>query len=152
MTRRRALAGALAATIGALTLAALFTQAGAVEASGLPSTPQAYVAWLEVKGETGAIETATQFKALPHAKQVKFMDYLNKPDHVKAFMEVLNDPAAKQKVLAGGDIVLSKETSNSSGASNSPALSPMGATGEMNAWHSVSDTLSGSRSRRSRSA
>ncbi|MFK0238723.1 hypothetical protein [Streptomyces vinaceus] len=139
---RRALVGAMAATMGALTLAGLPAQASAAEAA-LPSTPQAYVAWLEAKQDAGASETAEQFKALPQDKQEKFLGYLNKPDHIKAFMDVANDPTAKQKVLAGGDIVISRETSNSSGAANAPGLSPAGTTGDMSAWHSVSDTLFG---------
>ncbi|MFJ3978677.1 hypothetical protein [Streptomyces sp. NPDC090021] len=82
--------------MGALALAGLPAQAGAAEAT-LPSTPQAYAAWLEAKQDAGASETAEQFKALPKDKQEKFLGYLNKPDHIKAFMDVANDPTAKQK-------------------------------------------------------
>ncbi|MFJ3203656.1 hypothetical protein [Streptomyces sp. NPDC086989] len=135
-TTRRGFVGAMAATVGALTLAAaLPAQASAVEAP-LPSTPQAYVAWLEAKQDPAAAETIAQFKALPQEKQEKFLGYLNKPDHFKAFMDVAQSPTAKQRVLAGGDIVINKEESNSSN-------SPSAVAGDMSAWHSVSDTIVG---------
>lgn len=137
-TTRRGFFGLLAGTIGAAVLVGLPTQATAAEVQ-LPSTPQGYVAWLEnKKSEPGAAETIAQFKALPKEKQEKFLGYLNKPDHFKALMDVANSPTAKQNVLAGGDIVINKEESNSS--TNSPAVV---ADTDKSAWHSVSDTIFG---------
>ncbi|MER8098113.1 hypothetical protein [Streptomyces goshikiensis] len=141
-TTRRGLLGVMAAAVGALTLSALPTQAVAA-GTGLPATPQAYVAWLEAKQEPGAAEVATQFKALPKDKQQKFVGYMNEPEHFKAFMDVANSPDGKErKVLAGGDIVIAKEEATSGGA-NSEAVSGTAAARDMSAWHSVSDTLFG---------
>ncbi|MFE3496273.1 hypothetical protein ACFXOS_24895 [Streptomyces sp. NPDC059175] len=127
-----------------MTLAGLPSQAAAAEAQ-LPSTPAAYVAWLEAQPEPGAVETAAQFKALPKEKQERFLGYLNKPDHVEAFMDVAQNPTKGQSVLAGGDIVISKEEANSSAgsSSNSPSMLAKAASRDMSAWHSVSDTIFG---------
>ncbi|MFD8891925.1 hypothetical protein [Streptomyces sp. NPDC059566] len=59
-------------------------------------------------------------------------------------MDAANSPATTQRnVMADGDIVITKETSNSSTSSNSPANSPSAVAGDKSAWQSVSDTLFG---------
>ncbi|MEU3047347.1 hypothetical protein ABZ705_12655 [Streptomyces sp. NPDC006984] len=66
-------------------------------------------------------------------------------------MDVANSPTIKQRVLAGGDIVIAKERvdSNSSdspaasASSQGPAASALAAASDKSAWHSVSDTIFG---------
>ncbi|MFG3378998.1 hypothetical protein [Streptomyces sp. NPDC047999] len=141
---RRGLVGILAASIGAMTLAGVPSQATAAEAQ-LPSTPSAYVAWLEAKSDPGAAETAAQFKALSKEKQERFLGYLNKPEHVKAFMDAVQSPTKARNVLADGDIVISREAVNSSAGSpsSSPSMSARAASRDMRASHSVSDSILG---------
>ncbi|MEU3051334.1 hypothetical protein ABZ705_33415 [Streptomyces sp. NPDC006984] len=75
---RRSIVGLTASAVGAMALVGMPSQAVAVEGE-LPSTPTAYVSWLEGKGEPGAAETIAQFKALSQDRQNQFLDYLN-PD------------------------------------------------------------------------
>ncbi|WP_162602600.1 hypothetical protein [Streptomyces spongiicola] len=134
-TTRRGFVGILAAAMGAMTLAGLPGQAVAAE-SQIPSTPEAYVAWLEAKSEPGAAETIAQFKELPAEKQKKFIGYLNAPDHFEAFMDAVESPAAKRSVLADGDIVIDREEEGG-------VVSARGTAGDKSVWHSVSDTIFG---------
>ncbi|WP_256987744.1 twin-arginine translocation signal domain-containing protein [Streptomyces sp. BR123] len=140
---RRGFVGMAATAVGAMALAGMPGQAVAAEAP-VPNTPGAYVSWLQQKGGAGSAETIAQFKALPKDKQERFLGYLNKPEHFKAFMDVASSTTEKQRVLADGDIVISKEEENSnSEAAAEPTPTAFAATRDRSAWHSVSDTIFG---------
>ncbi|MEU8627299.1 hypothetical protein [Streptomyces sp. NPDC048669] len=115
-------------TLAGMALAAAPGTAAAASASEPEtSSPAAYVAYLTEKaaaGDTGAQETANQFKELSTERQNRFLALVNDPATTKAFVEEASKApaeAAAWTTLAGGDVVFERESD--SGTQTGPQLS-----------------------------
>ncbi|MFV2117818.1 hypothetical protein ACE14D_04970 [Streptomyces sp. Act-28] len=165
MTRKR-LAGLAAATVAALTFAAMPPAAFAAEgdsASATATTPEAYEEYLVMQVELGdaeANETLAQFQELSDAEKEKFVDYLNDPQRGQELGDFISDISADpdsideesyvtevRKETEGGDVVLEAEigaeVTETPPTTDEEIAEPSAKYYDRSAWYTVSDTIFG---------
>lgn len=97
---------------------------------------QAYLATKAAQGDEQAKETAQGFSALPAAQKTRFLGLLEDRSLMKQLFEAAESPAAAgitRSVLAGGDVVVERESAGGDDASpNSSAV--LRAAGNHDMW------------------
>ncbi|MFI9202331.1 hypothetical protein [Streptomyces sp. NPDC053048] len=111
------------------------------------ATPAAYITYLSASREEGAAQTLKEFKALPVAKQNKYLDYLNDPKVLKALMEDAPraDRAESRTSMFDGDVVVESRqqaTFAPDAPAGSAALGKL-SRGTWESWYQASQKILG---------
>ncbi|MFF4580168.1 hypothetical protein [Streptomyces sp. NPDC001389] len=135
------------AALAGIALAALPATAqaddGVVSQATRAAKYQAYLAMKAAAGDAQAKETAQGFTALSDAQKTRFLDLIEDHSLISQMFAAAESPAAAgitRTVLAGGDVVVERESAGGDDAASPNSTPALAAAGYRDMWASYSYT------------